>query len=269
MVSVASNVLGTIGTVLWCIQLVPQCIDNYRKKDCEGLPPLMLFIWACCGVPFSIYLVSSNSNIPVQVQPQVFTLLCLFTWAQTLYYPPVKFPMKKVALYLSLFLGVAIALEVGFIIPLRNLYVHHGVHWPVLIFGIIAAIAQPVGLFPPIYEAYKRKGRVVGINFGFLAIDLGGAFFSLASLAVAKKVDLMGSILYSIVAALELSLVISHFIWWIRVGRNSPDEDEAVEDPDTEELQAEATFVDAETGILDAETGSQEKVAEKVVVAEV
>ena len=34
----SANVLGTIGTVLWCIQLVPQIVRNYRTKSTEGLP---------------------------------------------------------------------------------------------------------------------------------------------------------------------------------------------------------------------------------------
>lgn len=45
---VASNVLGTIGTVLWCIQLIPQIWYNWRRKQTEGLPPLMMFLWAAC-----------------------------------------------------------------------------------------------------------------------------------------------------------------------------------------------------------------------------
>lgn len=64
--AVAENVLGTIGTVCWCIQLVPQIIRNYRKKECEGLPPMMMFLWAASGVPFSIYFFGTNGSIPFE-----------------------------------------------------------------------------------------------------------------------------------------------------------------------------------------------------------
>ena len=47
-ITVASNVLGTIGTVLWCIQLIPQIWYNWKQKKTDGLPPSMMFLWASC-----------------------------------------------------------------------------------------------------------------------------------------------------------------------------------------------------------------------------
>lgn len=82
----AATVLGTIGTVLWCVQLVPQVWRNYRTKSTEGLPTAMMFLWACCGAPFGAYAVVQGFNVPIQVQPQVFCLLCLTSWAQCLRY---------------------------------------------------------------------------------------------------------------------------------------------------------------------------------------
>lgn len=57
----AANVLGTIGTVLWCVQLVPQIWYNWRQKKTEGLPALMMFLWAVSAVPFSVYVVVRSS----------------------------------------------------------------------------------------------------------------------------------------------------------------------------------------------------------------
>lgn len=54
-IPVAANVLGTIGTVFWCIQLVPQIWTNYRVKKTDGLPGIMMFLWAICAVPFGAY----------------------------------------------------------------------------------------------------------------------------------------------------------------------------------------------------------------------
>lgn len=50
----AANVLGTIGTVLWCIQLVPQIWHNWRNKKTDGLPLTMLFLWGAC-TDFSLF----------------------------------------------------------------------------------------------------------------------------------------------------------------------------------------------------------------------
>lgn len=47
-VTVASNVLGTIGTILWCIQLIPQIWYNYRRKKTDGFPAAMMLLWASC-----------------------------------------------------------------------------------------------------------------------------------------------------------------------------------------------------------------------------
>jgi uncharacterized protein with PQ loop repeat len=78
----AANVLGTVGTVFWCVQLIPQVIHNYRRKNCEGVPHIMMFLFAVSGVPFAIYFVVQKSNIPVQVQPFVFMSLSLVCWFQ-------------------------------------------------------------------------------------------------------------------------------------------------------------------------------------------
>lgn len=78
----AANVLGLIGTVCWCVQLIPQIWRNYRTKSTEGLPATMMLLWSTSGVPFGIYAISQNFNIPLQIQPQCFCLLCMVSWGQ-------------------------------------------------------------------------------------------------------------------------------------------------------------------------------------------
>ena len=48
--------------------------------------------------------------------------------------------------------------------------------------GVLAAVLLIIGFIPIPFELWKRRGRVVGIDFGFLAIDWLGAFFSLMAL---------------------------------------------------------------------------------------
>jgi hypothetical protein len=38
------------------------------------------------GVPFGTYSIMQNFNYPIQVQPQCFMALCLFSWGQILHY---------------------------------------------------------------------------------------------------------------------------------------------------------------------------------------
>lgn len=52
-VTTASTALGTIGTVFWCVQLIPQIWYNWRHKKTEGFPALMAFLWAGCMFYFS------------------------------------------------------------------------------------------------------------------------------------------------------------------------------------------------------------------------
>ena len=85
-IPVSATVLGTIGTILWCIQLIPQIWTNWRTKSTDGLPGTMMFLWAICGVPFGAYSIVQNFNVPIQVQPQCFMGLCLVSWAQVLVY---------------------------------------------------------------------------------------------------------------------------------------------------------------------------------------
>lgn len=61
-IPIAANVLGTIGTVFWCIQLIPQIWYNWKQKKTDGLPGSMMFIWALSAVPFGVYAI-------VQVSP--------------------------------------------------------------------------------------------------------------------------------------------------------------------------------------------------------
>lgn len=222
---VAVNVLGTIGTILWCIQLVPQIIRNFKIKDCTGLPPLMMFLWAASGVPFSIYFFGTDGLIPLRIQPQLFTFCCTVTWMQALVYPPVAMPWRKVLIIVGSFVVISVGLEAGLILWLRPLY-RDGKEWPMLVIGIIASILLALGLIPPYFELAKRKGRVVGINFFFLAMDSFGALFSLVSIVVGTM-DIMSMVLYAIVIALEIGIFLSQIGWYLTGGRKIIREEKA------------------------------------------
>ncbi|KAK3310747.1 uncharacterized protein B0T15DRAFT_507383 [Chaetomium strumarium] len=101
-------------------------------------------------------------------------------WAQILLYGS-KWPKWKASLLAigvaALFAGV----EAALISTLRPIY-DEGNETPVMVVGIVAAILLAAGLLPPYGELWKRRGRVVGINWVFLAMDWSGAFFSLMAL---------------------------------------------------------------------------------------
>ncbi|ODV80715.1 PQ-loop-domain-containing protein [Suhomyces tanzawaensis NRRL Y-17324] len=230
--AVAENVLGTAGTIFWCVQLVPQIIRNYKVKNCEGLPPIMMFLWAASGVPFSIYFFGTDGSIPLKIQPQLFTLFCLITWGQSIYYPPYNVPRRRMVLFLIAFGIIAVALEVGLILWLRPVH-RHGTHWPMLIVGIVASILLAIGLIPPYFELAKRKGRVVGINFIFLAMDSAGALLSMLSV-VFGTMDIMSMVLYAIVLGLEVGIFASHLGWYLLGGKRILKEEKEAQKLETE-----------------------------------
>lgn len=250
---VAVNVLGTIGTVLWCIQLTPQIIRNYKVKDCTGLPPMMMFLWALSGVPFSIYFFGIDGSIPLRIQPQLFTLFCIISWAQTLYYPPIRMKKLKFMLYVGLFVVFAIGVETGLILWLRPLY-RKGKTWPMLVIGIVASVLLAVGLVPPYFEIAKRKGRVVGLNFFFLGMDSAGALFSMLSVVVGTM-DIMSLVLYAIVLVMEIGIFACYIGWYLTGGRQILKEEKLLRETEKarEKLEADADFTGLESEIIPAQ----------------
>ncbi|KAK8121642.1 hypothetical protein PG984_010312 [Apiospora sp. TS-2023a] len=213
-IPVAANVLGTIGTILWCVQLVPQIWANWRTKKTDGLPASMMFLWAACGVPFGVYAIIQNFNIPIQVQPQCFGVLSIVAWVQILMYSHNWATWKATALGVVVTLAFA-GIEAALILTLRVIY-ERGNETPPIVVGIIASILLAAGLVPPYGEIWKRRGRVVGINWVFLSMDCSGAFFSLMALVAQNTFDILGGVLYIICCALELGIFTSHLIWLLR-----------------------------------------------------
>ncbi|KAI1109149.1 PQ-loop-domain-containing protein [Nemania sp. NC0429] len=213
-IPVTANVLGTIGTVLWSVQLIPQAWANWRTKNTDGLPASMMFLWATCGPPFGVYAIIQNFNIPIQVQPHVFLFLCLVNWGQTLLYSH-KWPLWKVIVVTTGTAALFAGIEAALILTLRPVY-RAGNETPAIVIGAVAAVLLAAGLLPPYGEAWKRRGRIVGINFIFLATDAFGAFFSLLSLAAQRSFDILGGVMYIVCILLEIGIFTSHLLWLFR-----------------------------------------------------
>ncbi|KAF2138981.1 uncharacterized protein K452DRAFT_79064 [Aplosporella prunicola CBS 121167] len=194
--------------------IIPQIWSNWRRKQTDGVPGLMLFLWAAAAVPFGVYDIVQNFNIPLQVQPQIFCALALVCWAQTLIYQD-RWPIWKATLA-AVSTGIAFGgIEAFFIFLLRDEHeIERG--WPILVIGIFADVLLAVGLLPPYGEMWKRGGRVVGLNFLFLSTDFMGALLSLMALVVQQTFDVLGGTLYIVCMFLEIGIFSSHLIWMYR-----------------------------------------------------
>ena len=105
--------------------------------------------------------------------------------------------------------------EATLIFTLRPLY-DREIAWPIMTTGVVAAILLAAGLLPPYFELWKRSGRVVGINFLFLAIDWLGAFFSLMGVVAQNTFDPLGGCLFIVCIFIEGGIFVSHGIWLFR-----------------------------------------------------
>ena len=85
--------------------------------------------------------------------------------------------MLMTAAFGMLFAGVEFLL----VYVIRGPY-SRGISWPVTFVGVLAAVLMVSGYVPVPFEIAKRRGRVIGIDFGFLTIDWLGAVFSLMAL---------------------------------------------------------------------------------------
>lgn len=253
----SANVLGTIGTICWCVQLVPQIWRNWRTKSTEGLPTTMMFMWCISGVSTIRFDGKNQRSLRWSAKPIDFRRS-----------HSASMPSSKISISRSKsnhnasascagLAGVSVSFTHGKLLTLslsryccltstskwRTLNVTllfltlltifagiqtglifairpayaNGTTYPVLIIGVLAFILLISGYLPIPFELLKRRGRVVGIDFVFLTIDWFGAFFSLMSLVVQTEFDVMFGTLYALCCAIEMGMVVSHLIWKVRV----------------------------------------------------
>ncbi|KAF0558427.1 PQ-loop-domain-containing protein [Gigaspora margarita] len=67
-----SYVFGTIGTVLWTLQLLPQVYKNWRNESTKGLSPITMLIWAMSCLFYAVYAVVAEISIVLIIQQMIF-----------------------------------------------------------------------------------------------------------------------------------------------------------------------------------------------------
>jgi len=203
---VAENVLGTIGTVLWCIQLIPQIWKSWREKSTAGLSQFLVLLWGMAGLPLGVYALLQDFNIPLIVQPQLFGFLALFSWGQCLYYDK-KFSARKAALIAGTVMAVEGGLEAGIYFAVHPSMNQRAIQF----FGVLTSVLIALGLLPQYWEIFQRR-EVVGISIPFITVDLLGGVFSLLSLVFRPKFDALAGVAYSLVVAMDALVVIAAMI---------------------------------------------------------
>ncbi|KAI0358029.1 PQ-loop-domain-containing protein [Trametes cingulata] len=203
----AENALGTIGTICWTVQLIPQVWKSWRTKSTEGLSEWLVLLWGFSGVTFAVYAIVQNLNIPLILQPHLFGTLSYVSWAQATcqHYGRKRSKAVSVALYLAV-MTVSAGLEVGMIFAVQPAY-RNGNSRPLQFFGIFSSVLIAVALLPQYWEIYKHK-EVVGISIVFMLVDMLGGVFSDLSLAFKEHFDIVASVTYSLVVVMDAIVIV-------------------------------------------------------------
>jgi hypothetical protein len=168
----------------WCA--VWSVCDSAAIQHPSYRPAAMLLcvVWCQLGAVFDIQSVSRANDISLSITLTMLTELRTWrTWTASL----------LLFVLLVAFAGI----EVGLVYAIRTPY-SNGLEWPVLLIGIIAFLTLISGYMPIPFELLKRRGRVVGIDFIFLAIDWNGAFFSLMALVAQNEFDVLFGTMYAL-----------------------------------------------------------------------
>ena len=166
----------------------------------------MFALWVIAGGLFGPYSLITGLNIPVQVQPQAWTLLCLIILAQIQYYDHGWSAWFSV--FVMFLVGLVTAgVEVGIYF---GLYLHPK-EWATNLVGGMAAFFTLAALIPPYPDIWRHK-RVRGISFTFLAIDMTGAVFSILSMVwQTTGFDPVGAATFLAVFFGELGMLVLHY----------------------------------------------------------
>ncbi|KAI8985769.1 PQ loop repeat-domain-containing protein, partial [Trametes punicea] len=205
----AENALGTVGTVCWTVQLIPQIWYSYRLKSTEGLSEWLMLTWGIAGAFLGTYSVVENLNIPLILQPQLFGVLSFVSWAQCQYYGRRRSKAVTVAMFFAAVVIFA-GFEVGMIFAIFPSY-RAGNTAPVQFFGIFSTMLIGGALLPQYYEIYRYK-EVVGISLLFMSIDLMGGVFNDLSLAFKGHFDVVAGVTYSLVVLMDGIVILCAFI---------------------------------------------------------
>ncbi|KAK7677526.1 hypothetical protein QCA50_019532 [Cerrena zonata] len=203
--AVAENVLGTMGTICWTVQLIPQIWKSWRSKSTEGLSPMLVLLWALSCPFFGVYAIVQNINIPLILQPQFLLFLCLVSWAQCQYYGEKRTLPVVLVMFFSLLLVLG-GFEAGMVFAVKPSF-NAGNGRPIQFFGIFSSVLLSLALLHQYYEIYKHR-EVVGISITFMLVDLLGGIFSDLSLAFKARFDTIAAITYSLVIFLDGIVII-------------------------------------------------------------
>ncbi|KAF7309134.1 hypothetical protein MKEN_01115500 [Mycena kentingensis (nom. inval.)] len=224
--AVAENVLGTVGTICWTVQIVPQIWKSWRTKSTEGLSHWLVLIWGIAGSFLGAYAILLELNIPLIVQPQLFAFLAYISWGQCQYYnylnaePEARahthtraYILRRATLLSLLMMSLGGALQCLLVFAVRPAYIagSSGATRAVQFMGITSSLLIALALVPQYVEIYRLRA-VIGISLLFMLVDMLGGVFSVLSLVFRRKWDVIAGVTYSLVVVLDGVIVVAALV---------------------------------------------------------
>ncbi|EPX73251.1 PQ loop protein [Schizosaccharomyces octosporus yFS286] len=256
----AATALAVIGTVCWCVQLIPQAIKNYRSKSTAGLDTLFIFSWVIASIPLSVYNLVQDLNIALKIQPELFQLLSLVTFFQCLIYGE-GWSARKSLFVVGGLAALSAGLQAMCILTIK-LGIRRHVEWPVELMGVLATILVNIGFLPQYIQIFRQRA-VRGISYIFLTIDSAGALLSFISLPF-DRWDVLAAIDYGLVFVLEMGIFVLVLIFNVILGKKDEtyddnEENETRDDEETVEEEKPKILVRNPTSRSDYSVHPQEK----------
>lgn len=121
-------------------------------------------------------------------------MLSLLTWIQCYYYESSWSIARSLAVVLPV-ASVMAGIEVALVFALR-IGVRRGVHWPVTLMAVLAALFLALGVLRHYWDIYVHR-TVRGISFLFVGIDALGDLTSIISVVFQPQLDILGFVIYS------------------------------------------------------------------------
>ncbi|CBY02132.1 hypothetical protein IAQ61_006717 [Plenodomus lingam] len=201
---VAANVFGTLGAVLWSLQLLPQIWKNWRRHDSESLSAMFFLSWAIAGVPLGVYNIVDDFNIALQVQPNILILLSLFTWSQCKYYGD-HWNLVKIAAWFVAMALVLGGVETGLVFALRVADTR-GLKWPSTLMAVLAAVLLAGGVLRHYVDMFKTRSDA-GLSLKFAFLDASGDVASILSVVFQPQLSILGLVIYGSELVIWLGLI--------------------------------------------------------------
>ncbi|KAL4960171.1 PQ-loop repeat-containing protein [Aspergillus stella-maris] len=223
---VAANVLGTMGAVLWSLQLLPQIWKNYRRHSTKSLSTTFFLAWAIAGVPLGVYNIAESFNVALQVQPNILIFLSLVTWSQCKYYGD-KWTLKRVGFVATTIAVVLGGIEAGLFYGIRTAN-DRGQDWAAILMASLAAALLAGGVLRHYLDMFRTKSDA-GLSLRFAILDASGDVVSLLSVGFQPTIDVLGVVVYATELGVWIGLMV--IVLWFRVvkGRRDSNIDESEE----------------------------------------